>query len=213
MKIKFIILSFLIFLDVATNAQEKKSLLTLPVAIYSVKHTDFHSYNFGIGYEYRPITFFGFEISSFYGKFNHDYYDLDGFMDDIQNSYMLYDGHFTGVQLSNRGYLFFNDKKKLALYAEYYLGGYSMNSEAEGVYKEVEMTGVYESGLKFYHGIAVGAQLAVTRKWFISVSIGENSINFTESVKNTKFNNDPEISLPYTSLGKVVYQFKLYMAL
>jgi hypothetical protein len=209
MKLKQIICVLLLFLNSFSNAQNKKKSITLPVGIYTVSYADFHSQYFGAGYEYQPVAFLGFELSGFLGRFSHDNYRLDGFMDEIQSSYMLYDGSFGGIKLSNRGYLFFNDKKRIALFAEYYLGEYLISADAKGQYKEQELTGNYSTGFKFYHGIAVGARLALTKKIEASVSIGENSIGFTKVLKNMRFKESPSTSVPHTSLDFIVFQFEL----
>ena len=213
MKFKQIICVLLLFMSSLSNAQNRKKSITLPVGIYTVNYADFNSRYLGAGYEYQLVAFLGFELSGFFGRFSHDNYRLDGFMDEIQSSYMLYDGNFAGIKLSNRGYLFFNDKRRIALFAEYYLGEYFINADVKGQYKEQELTGSYSSRFEFYHGIAVGARLVLTKKIDASVSIGENSIGFSKVMENMRFKESPSTRVPYTSLDFIAFQLELMMSI
>lgn len=214
MKKLFILIICILFFIEKSDGQESSGCISISGAVFSDAVSDLEAAFMGVGYEYRPVDFVGFELSGFAGKFDHDDLALDIASETDRINYLLLDGIFGGFSLSTKAYLTFNRENYWAIYFEYYLGSYAVKAYGKGYYQGSDLDAHGTSGMKFFHGMGLGVRIFIFENVDAMASIGGNSIDFTNALRAINFNTPPDVKVPTPSLDSfIVFKFGLMILL
>ncbi len=181
--------------------QKPSDGLSIPFAAFKDAGSGLNAGFMGVGYEYRPVEFLGFELSGFAGKFNQDETILDINHLSYGEGYLYSDGNFSGLMLSTKAYLSFESEIFWALYLEYYTGFYAVKAYGEGYYRGYDLKASSSTKMKFFSGLGLGLRIQLFEKADFMASIGGNSIDFTPAVKSIQYEIPSDIEVPTPNLG------------
>jgi hypothetical protein len=209
----FILFSFLSLVG-KVYSQKPPDSFAIPFAAFKDAVNGLNAGFIGLGYEYRPVEFLGFELSGFAGKFNHDEDLLDSANPNYGESYLYSDGNWGGFSLSSKAYLSFASETYWALYVEYYAGMYAVKAYGEGRYRGYELDASASTEMKFFHGLGFGLRINLFDKVDGLASIGGNSVDFMPAMRSIDYSVPPGVEVPTPKLDSfAVFKFGLMILL
>lgn len=207
MKKLFLIISILLTIC-RSYAQKPSDGFSLPFAVFKDASTGLNAGFIGLGYEYRPVEFLGFELSGFAGKFNQDEPILDIKHPSYGEGHLYSDGNFSGLMLSSKAYLSFESETYWALYLEYYTGFYAVKAYGEGSYRGYDFKASNSTKMRFLSGLDLGLRIQFLEKVDFLASIGGNSIDFSPAIQSMNYNIPQDVEIPTPRLkGFLVLKF------
>lgn len=189
-------------------AQKPPDGFTVPFAVFKDAVNGLNAGFIGLGYEYRPVEFLGFELSGFAGKFNQDETILDIEHPSYGEGHLHSDGNFSGLMLSSKAYLSFDSETYWALYLEYYTGFYAVKAYGEGFYRGYDLKASNSAKMRFLSGLSLGLRIQFLERVDFLASIGGNSIDFTPAMQSMNYNVPSNVKIPTPKLDSfAVFKF------